>query len=126
MAYQGQQSVMRGTHFYNKLFNTLLAKYRVHHKVDLTCHSRTNGQAEISNREIRQILEKTISTNRKDWANRLDDTLSVYRTAFKTPIRMSPYRLVFAKACHLPVELKHRAYQAIKNLNFDLKAARTN
>ncbi|XP_016164863.1 uncharacterized protein LOC107607413 [Arachis ipaensis] len=107
----------------NGKIEALIKNYGVIHKVFTVYPPQTNGQAEVSNREIKRILEKVVNPQRKDWSSRLGDALWAYRTAYKTPIGMSPFRIVFGKPCYLPVEIQHRVYWAVKNCNPDLKGA---
>nr|GEY31720.1 reverse transcriptase domain-containing protein [Tanacetum cinerariifolium] len=103
--------------------NLTAKKYGVTHRLATPYHPQTSGQVEVSNRGLKRILERTVGENHASWSDKLDDALWAFRTAYKTPIGCNPYKLVYGKSCHLPIELEHRAYWALKHVNFDLKTA---
>nr|GEV54132.1 hypothetical protein [Tanacetum cinerariifolium] len=113
----------RGTHFCSNQFSKVILKYGVNYRLSTAHHPQTSGQVDVSNRGLKRILERIIGENRALCSDKLDDALWAFRTAFKTPIGFTPYQLVYEKACHLPIELKHKAYYALKHCNFDLKSA---
>nr|GEW78868.1 reverse transcriptase domain-containing protein [Tanacetum cinerariifolium] len=113
----------RGTHLCNEQFAKVMLKYGVTHRLSTAYHPQTSSQVEVSNCGLKQILKRIISENRASWSDKLDDTLWAFRTAFKTPIGCTPYKLVYGKACHLPIELEHKAYWALKHCNFDINTA---
>nr|GEZ45266.1 reverse transcriptase domain-containing protein [Tanacetum cinerariifolium] len=113
----------RETHFCNDKFAKVMSKYGVTYRLATAYHPQTSGQVEVSNRGLKCILERTIGENRASWSDKLDDALWAFHTAFKTPIGCTPYKLVYEKSCHLPIELEQKAYWALKHANFDLKTA---
>nr|GEV53146.1 reverse transcriptase domain-containing protein [Tanacetum cinerariifolium] len=112
-----------GTHFCNDQFAKVMLKYGVTHRLATTYHPQTSRQVEVSNHGLKRILERTVGKNCASWSDKLDDTLWVFRTAFKTPIGCTPYKLVYEKACHLPIKIEHKAYLALKHANFNLLIA---
>nr|GEW10997.1 reverse transcriptase domain-containing protein [Tanacetum cinerariifolium] len=113
----------RGTYFCNDQFAKAMRKYGVTHRLSTEYHPQTSGQVEVSNRGLKRIHERTIGQNRASWSDKLDDALWAFRTAYKTPIGCTPYKLVYGKACHRPIELEHKAYWALNQANFDLAVA---
>jgi hypothetical protein len=94
-----------GSHFIHGGFRKTFARYDVNHRIASAYHPQTSGQVELSNREIKFILQKAVNRSRKNWASKLNDALWACRTAYKNPMGMSPYKMVYGKACHLPLEL---------------------
>ncbi|GKD84342.1 reverse transcriptase domain-containing protein [Tanacetum coccineum] len=104
-------------------FAKVLEKYGVKHKLSTSYHPQTSGQVKVSNRGLKRSLERIVGEHRAKWADKLDDALWAFCTAFKTTIGCTPYKLMYGKACHLPIELEHKSYWALKWTNFDLKTA---
>ncbi|GJZ69511.1 reverse transcriptase domain-containing protein [Tanacetum coccineum] len=99
----------RGTHFCNDQFAKVILKYEVTHRLSAAYHPQISGQVEISNHGLKRILERIVGENRASWSDKLDDALWAFHTAYK-PIGCTPYKLMYGKGCHLPIELEHKAY----------------
>ncbi|GJR02425.1 reverse transcriptase domain-containing protein [Tanacetum coccineum] len=95
-----------GTHFCNDQFAKVVLKYGVTHRLSTVYHPQISGQVEVSNRGLKRIFKRTMGENRASWSDKLDDALWAFRTAYKTPIGCTPYKLVYGKACdHRKVQL---------------------
>ncbi|GKD15541.1 reverse transcriptase domain-containing protein [Tanacetum coccineum] len=106
-----------------KFLRSLFARYGVTHKLSTAYHPQSNGQTKVTNRAIKRILERSVGYNPKDWSEKLNDALWAFKMAYKTPTGCTPFRLVYGKACHLPVEIEHKAHWALKQCNMDLTLA---
>nr|GEY98847.1 reverse transcriptase domain-containing protein [Tanacetum cinerariifolium] len=105
------------------IITPVMQKFSVTYRLATPYHPQTSGQVEVSNRGLKRILERAVGENHASWSDKLDDALWAFRTAYKTPIGCTPYKLVYEKACHLPIELEHKAYWSLKHVNFGMKIA---
>jgi transposase InsO family protein len=114
-----------GSHFIDQTFWKALSEVGVDHWIVIPYNPQTSGQAETSNKQIKTMLQKIMNQMGISWRSKLSEALWAYRMAYKTPIDMTPYQLVYRKTCDLPVELEHKAFRAIKKWNMDHKVAGT-
>nr|GEW75798.1 reverse transcriptase domain-containing protein [Tanacetum cinerariifolium] len=99
-----------GTHFCNDQFAKVMLKYGVTHRLATAYHPQTSGQVEVSNHGLKRILERIVGKNHASWSDKLDDVLWAFRTAFKTSIGCTPYKLMYGKAFQIN-ELHDQAYE---------------
>nr|GEV03889.1 hypothetical protein [Tanacetum cinerariifolium] len=118
---KGMSSQQKNKFF--KDFAKVMLQFGGTHRLATPYDPQTSGQVEVSKHGLKRIPKRTVGENRASWSDKLDDALWAIRTAYKTRIRCTPYKLVYEKACHLPIELEHKAYRALKHANFDLQTA---
>jgi transposase InsO family protein len=92
-----------GSHFIDQTFQNALTKVGVDHRISTPYHPQTSGQAETSNKQIKNILQKTVNQMGRSWRSKLSEALWAYRTSYKMLIGMMPYQLIYGKTSHLPV-----------------------
>lgn len=111
------------THFVNRVIANLLAKYNIKHMIAIAYHPHKKKKPKQSCpiERSKQSLEKIVDPSRRNWSLRLDYALWTHRTTFKALLSMSPYMIVFRKGCHLPLELEHKAFWALKRLNMNME-----
>jgi transposase InsO family protein len=114
-----------GSHFIDRTFRKAISEVGVDHQIATSYHPQMSGQAETSNKQIKNILQKTVNQMGRSWRSKLNEALWAYRITYKTLIGVMPYQLVYGKTCHLPVELEHKAFWAIKKCNMGLKMVGT-
>jgi hypothetical protein len=114
-----------GSHLIDRTFQKALSKVGVDHWIATPYHPQMSSQAETSNKQIKNILQKTVNQMGRSWRSKLSEALWAYRMTYKASIGMTPYWLVYGKTCHLLVELQHKAFWAIKKWNMDHKVAET-
>nr|GEW15284.1 reverse transcriptase domain-containing protein [Tanacetum cinerariifolium] len=110
----------RGTHFCNDQFTRVMIKYGVTHRLATAYHHQTNGQVEVSNRGLKCILERTVGENCASWSDKLDDALWAFRTAFKTPIGCTPYKMAYENSVIYKERTKKLHDSKIKNRIFNV------
>jgi hypothetical protein len=99
-----------GSHFTDKNFRKYLSKHEIYHNIATPYHPQISGQEKTSNKQIKNILQKTVNEMGMMWKDKLPDALWAYCTAYKAPLGMSPYQIIYGKTCHLPVELEFKAH----------------
>ncbi|GJX38904.1 reverse transcriptase domain-containing protein [Tanacetum coccineum] len=107
------------------LFKKTMKRYAVNHHFSTSYHPQTSGQVENTNRALKIILEKTVKDNPAIWSRKLDTLCGLFALHYQNTLSVPllPYKLIYGKNCHLPFEIEHRAYWALKNYNPNLIAA---
>ena len=100
-----------------------MEEYKIWHGKSSPYHPQANGQVEVTNRELENILTKIVSLHRKDWAAQLFEALWAYKTAWKSTIGFMPFELLYGKIVVMPIEFEHKTLWTALELDITLPAA---
>jgi hypothetical protein len=113
----------QGLQFTPNLIETHMNLYKIQHNKSVTYHSQENIQVEMTNKELENIITKTIKKHRRDWENRLTKVVWAYNTTWKTTTMFTPYDLVYGKKVMLPIEFEIQTLRTTLQLGLELSEA---
>jgi len=121
--YPGELVTNQGNHFTSIMIEELLNHHKVKHRTSTPYHPQANGQVEVTNGALENILTKVMSSSRKDWTKRLVETTWAYNTTWKTTTGFTPYELVYGKKALLSIEFEYNTLRMAAQLDLDLSHA---
>lgn len=113
----------RSSKFTSNLIEDLLAHHKINHITSTPYHPQENGQVEVTNRALEEILTKVLSSSRKYWENHLVEATRAYNTTWKTTTSFTPYELVYGKKALLSIEFEYNTLRLEAQLDLDLSHA---
>ena len=113
----------QGAQFTSNLILALMKQYNIRHRKSNPYHPQANGQAEVTNCELENILTKIVHLHHRDQTNRLQDAVWAYRKTWKTTTRFTPFELLYGKLAMLPIEFEHKTLRTMLTLDIELPMA---
>ncbi|XP_057819044.2 uncharacterized protein LOC131032133 [Cryptomeria japonica] len=113
----------QGPQFTLELIVALVKEYEIRPWKSTPYHPQANGQVEVTNKELENILTKTIALHKRDWAMRLPEAVWAYHTTWKTTTGLTPYELIYGKKAVLPIEFEIKTLQTALQLSLSLSDA---
>ena len=113
----------QGSQFTSNLIEDLLSHHKIKHINSTSYHPQANGQIEVTNRAMEEILTKVVSSSRKDWADCLVEATWAYNTTWKNTTGFTPYELVYGKKALLSIEFEYNTLRVVAQLDLDLSDA---
>ena len=108
----------RGLHFLNKVIEHLLNEFMVIHRKSAPYHPQANGQAKSTNKILKAVSTKIVSSSKSDWELKLHSAIWAYRVAYKTAIGTSPFNMVYGLDAILPMEFLIPIMRVAQELNW--------
>jgi hypothetical protein len=99
-----------------------MREHNICHRKSTPYHPQANGQVEVTNKDLENILTKTMSMNKKYWSKKLTEATWAYNITWKTTTGITPFELVYGKKAMFPIEFKYHTLRTTTELDMKLQS----